>query len=209
MSRREEDRYPRVRIDALHDGIFAVAMTLLVLDIRLPEDFHPADAAELSRGLIGLWPKLWPYMLSFYVLGVRWLSSVRLRGRGEKLEVSYIRWWLLYLLLITCVPFTTIVVGRYGSLAPACWLYAGNTALIALVSWRMLALTPELEDEVPRYRRNVSLAFLLISALLCIAWTFVDASQALFALLVNTLAPLWVHVHERFFARASSSASGL
>jgi uncharacterized membrane protein len=43
--------FSRARLDALSDGIFAVAMTLLVLDVRLPEDFRPHDAAELLAGL--------------------------------------------------------------------------------------------------------------------------------------------------------------
>jgi len=41
---------------ALSDGIFGVAMTLLILDVRLPDDFHPRDGAELVQGLAGLWP---------------------------------------------------------------------------------------------------------------------------------------------------------
>jgi uncharacterized membrane protein len=47
---------PKARLDALHDGIFSVAMTLLVLDVRLPEEFHPRDAAELLQAIAGLWP---------------------------------------------------------------------------------------------------------------------------------------------------------
>jgi Endosomal/lysosomal potassium channel TMEM175 len=43
--------YPRARIDALTDGVFAVAMTLLVLDVHLPDDFHPHDAGELIAAL--------------------------------------------------------------------------------------------------------------------------------------------------------------
>jgi len=52
--------FAKARLDALTDGVFAVAMTLLVLDVRLPDDFHPADARELLQGLVGLWPKLLP-----------------------------------------------------------------------------------------------------------------------------------------------------
>ena len=55
--------YPKAWLDALSDGIFAVAMTLLVLDVRLPEDFHPQNAAELLSGLNSLWPKFLPYGL--------------------------------------------------------------------------------------------------------------------------------------------------
>ena len=61
--------FSKSRLDTLSDGIFAVAMTLLVLDVRLPDDFHPKDSAELLQGLFDLWPKFLPYLLSFGVLG--------------------------------------------------------------------------------------------------------------------------------------------
>ena len=130
--------YPRARFDAVTDGIFSVAMTLLVLDLRLPEDFHPHDAEELLQGLFGLVPKFIPYLLSFLVLGLRWLSNVQVHSKAEHVGRRYFRWWLIYLLLITCVPFSTLVVGRFASLAPAIWLYAGNTALLALASMGLL-----------------------------------------------------------------------
>src|ERR1700751_3582898 len=97
--------FPKLRLDALHDGIFSVAMTLLVLDVRLPEDFHPHNAAELTSAIGNLWPKVLP----------------------------------------SCVPCSNIVGGRYGSVAPAVWLYAGHLLLIALVNTPMMALTPDLE----------------------------------------------------------------
>ena len=60
--------FAKSRLDALHDGIFSVAMTLLVLDVRLPEDFHPRDAAELTSAIGNLWPKFLPYLLSFTII---------------------------------------------------------------------------------------------------------------------------------------------
>jgi uncharacterized membrane protein len=80
--------YPKARLDALSDGIFAVAMTLLVLDVRLPEDFHPRDAAELLAGLGSLWPKILPYVLSFGVLGLRWLANLELRTSAATANMS-------------------------------------------------------------------------------------------------------------------------
>ena len=75
--------FSKARLDTLSDGIFAVAMTLLILDVRLPEDFHPKDGAELVQGLIALWPKFLPCVLSFGVLGLRWLSNIEVRTRAE------------------------------------------------------------------------------------------------------------------------------
>jgi len=117
--------YPRTRLDALTDGVFAVAMTLLVLDVRLPEEFRPHDEAELLAALRGLTSKFVPYAISFMVLGLRWLSTFQVRSRGEFFGREYAVWWLVYLLLITCVPFSTMVSGaspplprRSGSTPP-------------------------------------------------------------------------------------------
>jgi len=181
--------YPRARMDALTDGIYSVAMTLLVLDIRLPDDFQPKDGTHLLQALLDLWPKFLPYLVSFIVLGLRWLAFVQVRSRAELLGGPYIRWWLLTLLLITCVPFTTIVVGRYASYAPSVWLYGGNTALIAVASWFQLRLLPEVENDHHLQARQLALLLLLGSALLCIAWSFVNPSQALWALMLNLAAP--------------------
>ncbi len=143
-------------------------MTLLVLDLRLPEDFHPHDGQELLHALYELTPRFVPYVLSFAVLGLRWRSGLQLRSRTETFGRGYFKWWLLYLLLVTCVPFTTTVVGRFPNLAPAIWLYAGNTALIGLAAFGLLAETPAVERDEFLRERQVSLAILVASSLLAL-----------------------------------------
>jgi uncharacterized membrane protein len=182
--------YPKARLDALSDAIFGVAMTLLVLDVRLPDAFQPHDAPELLRGLLDLIPKFLVYVLSFVVLGLRWLSNIHLRSREESCSRKYAEWWLTYHLLITCVPFTTIVVGRFASFAPSVWLYAGNTILISAVSFRLLALTPSFERADHLRDRQISLGLLIVSSVLAIAWSFVSPHQALWALALNFAAPM-------------------
>jgi uncharacterized membrane protein len=182
--------FPRERLDALSDAIFGVAMTLLVLDVRLPESFEAHDARELLHGLAGLTPKFWPYVLSFFVLGLRWLANVEVRSRGGVYGREYAMWWLFYLLLITCVPLTTIIVGRFGNMGPAIWLYAGNTILISAVAFRLMALTPEIEQGDVLRRRRLSLMLLTASSALAIAWSFVDARYALWAMALNIAAPV-------------------
>lgn len=176
--------YPRARLDALSDAIFGVAMTLLVLDLRLPDDFHPADGRALLEALYHLVPKFIPYVLSFLVLGLRWQSGAQIRPAKETCGSGYFRWWLLYHLLITCVPFSTTVVGRFAGLAPAIWLYAGNTVLMAAVGFAMMAETEAVSDVFRRDRR-ISLAVLFGTSLLAIAWSFVSPRQALLALALN------------------------
>jgi uncharacterized membrane protein len=164
--------FSKARLDTLSDGIFGVAMTLLILDVRLLGDFHPRDAGELLQGLADLWPKFLPYVLSFGVLGLRWLSNIEIRTRAEYVDREYANWWLLYLFLITCVPFTTIVVGRFGHLAPAIWLYAGHTLLIAIVGLRPVSITPHLEQGNHLRHRQLSAGLLIVSSLLAIALIF-------------------------------------
>jgi uncharacterized membrane protein len=84
--------FSKARLDTLSDGIFGVAMTLLVLDVRLPDDFHPWDGSELLDGLANLWPKFLPYLLSFSVLGLRWLANVQMRTRAEYVNREYVNW---------------------------------------------------------------------------------------------------------------------
>jgi uncharacterized membrane protein len=182
--------YPKARLDALSDAIFGVAMTLLVLDVRLPDAFQPHDGPELMRGLLSLIPKFLPYMLSFVVLGLRWLSNIHLRSREESCSGQYAAWWLGYHLLITCVPFTTIVVGRFVEFAPAIWLYAGNTILISLVAFRLLALTPSFERRDHLRDRQIALSLLIASSLLAIGWSFISPHQALWALALNAASPM-------------------
>jgi uncharacterized membrane protein len=182
--------FPKARLDALHDGIFSVAMTLLVLDVRLPDEFHPRDSSELVTAVVNLWPKFLPYLLSFTVLGLRWLASIEIRSRAEYYNRAYVNSWLFYLLLITCVPFSTIVVGRYGSLAPALWLYAGHLLLIALVSMRMMKLTPDLEQGAHLRAKQMGAMLLVISALLTIAVSFIDPRIAMWGLALNFVQPV-------------------
>ena len=181
--------YPKARLDTLSDSIFAVAMTLLVLDVRLPDSFQATNTRELFQGLVSLVPKLVPYVLSFFVLGLRWLSNIHLRSRDEMCSLNYAKWWLVYHFLITGVPFSTIVVGRFTDLAAAIWLYAGHTILVALVSFRLLALTPSFERRDHVRDRQVFLIILLVSAVLAIAWSFINPGQALWALAINLASP--------------------
>jgi uncharacterized membrane protein len=182
--------FSRARLDTLSDGIFGVAMTLLILDVRLPEDFHPHDGGELVQGLIALWPKFLPYVLSFGVLGLRWLSNIEVRSRAEYVNREYVYWWLFYHFLITCVPFTTIVVGRFAHFAPAIWLYAGHTLLIAAVGLRLILITPHLEQGDHLRHRQRSTVLLIVSSLAAIALSFVNSRVALWALALNFAGPL-------------------
>jgi uncharacterized membrane protein len=182
----EKTAIPKPRLDALTDGVFAVAMTLLVIDLRLPENFHPKDATELLHRLGEFWNQVLMYIVSFYVLGLRWTGLVRMTPPGEEVSEQYTRWALLHLLLITLVPFTTAVMGRHINFAPATWLYAANTIAFALVAIRMISLT-EPEHARAHLDDRLGLIVLIAASLLTVAASFFVPQYAMLFYLANLL----------------------
>jgi uncharacterized membrane protein len=180
--------YPKSRVDALTDGLFAVAMTILVLELRLPDSFDPSQSG-LTHALEGLWPKFFPYALSFYVLGTTWLANIKLRSTGEFLSRRYVAWWLLYLLIATCLPFSTSVVGRFAHLAPAVWLYSINMAALAAIGYRLVVLLPDVADDEHTLDRKVSLSLMVASSVLCVGVSVISPAKALWVFILNLAEP--------------------
>lgn len=178
---------PKSRLDAMTDSVFGVAMTLLVIDLRLPDSFHPQSAAELLQRIKDLGPQLLVYVISFYVLALRWTGMVKLAPRGEQVSDAYTQWALVHLLLITCVPFTTMLIGRYPTLAPAVWFYAGNTIAFALVALRMVSLSGHRAPDERRIEDRIGLGMLIAAAVAAILISLVEPKWALFGFLLNML----------------------
>ena len=119
------------RIEALADGIFAVAMTLLVLDIKLPEGTSfSSDGALLSR-MLALEHTFVIYLISFIVLGMYWV--------GHHLQFHFVRYvdqtvlWinLIFLFGITSVPFATDLLGDHHQLRSPYVLYGAILLMLA------------------------------------------------------------------------------
>ena len=114
------------RILALSDGVFAIALTLLILDIAVPATTNP-DA--LGKALLDLWPRYLAYLLSFLVIARFWVihhQTFRVIVRDNATLV-----WLNFLLLlfIAFLPFPTAVLGAHEGSAAAAVLYAAALCL--------------------------------------------------------------------------------
>ncbi len=177
----------RVRLDALTDGVFAVVMTLLVIDIKLPETAHAATPREALELLAAIDLQFLVYALSFAVIAVRWMSLARAETSGETVTPGYTRLALLHLFLISCIPFSTSFVGRFGNLAPPVMLYAANLLLAAAAAIPLLPKTHSTGASEPAASRNLG-AVILLSLLVMIASPFLQA-QALW-LYVLTAVPV-------------------
>jgi uncharacterized membrane protein len=126
------------RFESFSDGVFAFAITLLVLGIVLPEfKNRPPSEAELARAMLRLWPNLVAYAMSFAVIGLMWQNHhalFRLVHRVDRLTV----FWNLVLLGVTVfIPFATSTLGAYPTTRPAALLY-GLTLTSSATAYNML-----------------------------------------------------------------------
>jgi uncharacterized membrane protein len=182
---------PKSRLDALTDGLFAFAMTLLVLGLDLPPGFDPKTDADLIAALSNLDGAFLAYFISFFVLGLRWVGHVRhKRDEPERTSREYALWTLVHLFFVTCMPFSTMVVGQYGDLAAAVWLYAANMAAMALAAMRISFIAERDTGKHPEHSGRLELSLLILSAVLSAAISVYSPDSAMFAYFLNAAVPV-------------------
>ena len=123
------------RVEALSDGVYAIALTLLVLELKLPALPHGATDAALRAALVELLPKVLAWLLSFGVIALIWMAQQRLYRVSERLDRQLVRVELLMLALVSLLPFSTALVGEYGGRVTSASLYAMHLVAIAFAGW--------------------------------------------------------------------------
>lgn len=150
------------------DAVFAIAITLLALEIRVPE-----DPAALGEALLGLWPKVLSFLISFWLIGTYWVAHHRVFHyvRGYDRRLLFIN--LLFLMWVVLLPFSSSLLGEHGDLRVAVIIYAVNVALAGLclqgVWWyvsrdRRLTDVPNIDEREWLYNElglSVPLVFIL------------------------------------------------
>jgi uncharacterized membrane protein len=130
------------RLEALSEGIYAIAMTLLVLELKLPPLEHGATNAQLLEALRALTPKVLTWMLSFWVMVVFWLGQVRVYHLLAGVDATVMRLELLVLACVSLLPFSTALMGEHGDLPAAAAIYSANLLLAGVFSsmrtWHLL-----------------------------------------------------------------------
>jgi uncharacterized membrane protein len=189
MTAETKEFISKSRLDALTDGVFAFAMTLLVVNLDLPVDFHPSSAAELISALLGLGDTLIAYVVTFLVLASFWLARARTREEPESASGAYAWSVLCHLFFVTLLPFSMIVAGRYN-LAPAICVYGVNMVLLALTA---IGITLVIERDIQRRlvpSGRPEYAVLIASAILSMAIGFYSPDNAMYAYFLNFVPPL-------------------
>jgi uncharacterized membrane protein len=140
------------RLTAFTDGVFAIAITLLVLEIPLPHLPNGAPAHELATKLGDLWPHALSYVISFVVIGIYWVVHHRMFRFIRRADTMLLRLNLLFLLFIAVMPLPTALIGEYGNYQIAVVLYAATlactgfagTALWWYSTWNRRLVDPDL-----------------------------------------------------------------
>ncbi|HXW19016.1 MAG TPA: TMEM175 family protein [Roseiarcus sp.] len=120
------------RIAALSDGIFAFAMTLLVLEIRIPERADVHSEAELWAGLVALAPRIVTWLMSLMTLGIFWLGQQTQLGHLARADRNLSWLYFVFLAVITAFPFSTRLLAEYFTFRVAFFIYWGNILLAGL-----------------------------------------------------------------------------
>lgn len=180
---------PKQRLDALSDGVFAFAMTLLAISLDLPSGSTVTDSGQLLGLLAGLGDNLLVYVISYAVLGARWLRNAKDHGTDLLCSYGYARAVILHLFFVTLTPFATKLVGLYGDLWPAICVYAAVTICAALSSMRAASLLAAQEHAVLPAADRFDLMLLIATALLSCVLAFIAPDVSMFAYLLNAASP--------------------
>ena len=164
---------PISRTERLTDGIFAIAMTLLVLGIEVPTFPATVTAVEFSAYVTSILPQIATYIISFILLAVFWLDHhIFFKIKRTNATLTWIN--VLWLMAITFVPFSTSLVGRYGQFQLAQLIFDVNMLAIGVlwyINWHYASNNGLVDEKVMPYaehirRSNLALPVLAIIAIL-------------------------------------------
>jgi len=178
------------RLEAFSDGVFSIAMTLLVLELQLPKPSAPTTAASVWQGLANLWPSYFAFVTSFFTVLIMWVNhhGIFRLIRRTNARLMFANGFLL--LLVTVVPFPTALVATYLKTPAAgavCTVYSG-TFVIASIAYTLVLvfassgghlLVPNSSREVKRKLRDCYLVGLPLYTLATAVASFIPALSLL------------------------------
>ena len=187
------------RLEALSDGVFAVAMTLLVLDLKAPLAEAVHSEADLWAALLAASPKLLTYLMSFVTLGIFWLGQQAQFNLLERSNRDVVWVHIIFLASVCLIPFSTALLSEFMQYRVALLAYWGNIFLLGMLllsAWKLSRhfkiAKPDLPADIDRaiYRRIVVAQILYaLGAALCVFSTYWSVGAIIVLQLNYALAP--------------------
>lgn len=122
------------RLEAFSDGVFAIVITLLILDIKIPE----VQPSALPTALITILPQLLTYVLSFFIIGLYWHLHHQVAAQIKLIDEAFIWLNLVWLLFVSVLPFPTALLGRYPLQPVPLMIYGLNLILVNVTGFLIL-----------------------------------------------------------------------
>lgn len=123
------------RLEAFSDGVFAIVITLLILDIRIPV----VPPSELGPALVRILPQVLTYILSFFIVGLYWHMHHQVATQVKLIDGAFIWLNLVWLLSVSMLPFPTALLGRYPLQPIPLTVYGINLILVNVTGFVILA----------------------------------------------------------------------
>lgn len=186
----------QARLDQLSDGIFAIVMTILVFEIRVPEYIGLVSEQTLIQSLFSILPLLLSYLLSFSLLFTYWRSHHIIASvLAKNIDTQFSNYSGIFLFLVALVPFSSHFLGKYLYSKTAIIFFAINIILIGLSLYMMrrYAVKSETIENTPftkieNEHANMHILFPVYSAIIAIFVSFYNPS---IAVLLFTIAILF------------------
>ncbi len=189
------------RVAALSDGVFAVAITLLVLDLHAPALQLVHSEADLWHGLVALAPRLLVYVMSFMTLGIFWVGQQTQHNHIAQSDRNLTWLHLAFLFAVTLMPFSTTLMAEFIGFRLAVVVYWLNILLLGVLlldSWRyarragLVSGDADVEIACGIERRViVAQSLYAFGALLCVFDTYLSLGFIALVQLNYVFAPKW------------------
>jgi uncharacterized membrane protein len=127
----------KARFETLSDGIFAVAMTILVLDLKLPQLPHDVSSTQMFLALFALWPKIGAFIISFLFLAKTWDVQRLVIHAVDRVDYPFVVMNVLLLLVCCFLPFSTGLVAEYPQVSFAASVYLANMIALPCLNYLM------------------------------------------------------------------------
>lgn len=186
------------RLEAFSDGVFAIAITLLVIEIKVPHLDHASTTSELLMALLKSWPSYFGFVISFFAILVVWINHHRFFQSliGSDCRLLLANGFLLF--TVSAMPFPTAVLADYlttPAASAACAVYAGSLVMLNLgfiLVWRVAHSGGLLKEGAINRRLIFSLGLGFVVYLAAVFVAFVSPYLSLALCMV--LWPYWALV---------------
>jgi uncharacterized membrane protein len=152
---------PKGRLDAFADGVFAIVITLLVLDLSVPD-----GSMEVISGLMQEWPVFLAYLISFAFIGSAWISHSSITHLMKQETTHSYRLTLLMLFFVSLLPFTTKLMATFLGHPPAIPVSIYGLDLLAATKMLNTILRSAISTSVVMYGLNLLAATLALVAII-------------------------------------------